>query len=380
MASRERHTTKYSGVFYQIDRKGNRTFFVRYKLQGSRKHIEERAGSEIHGMTAAKANLLRSERLSGKSNPNTQRKLVEKAESSKNQWTLAKLWEEYAATRSSDPARPYKSLGADEDRFNKHFSSISQLQPEQIDHINYERWKRNIAKGRSPTTVCHCGELLRRIVRFGTERNLCNGLPFKLSLKKPDNRTTEYLEREQLNQLIEALKLEEPITGNLFTFALFTGLRRGELLRLEWSDINFEQGIVQLRDTKAGKDQTLPLSEKALSLLENHPRHQSGCDYVFPSPQGCQWSRSSLDRVFKRIASRSNLPEGFRLLHGLRHQYGSMLAENGANIVELRDLLRHSDVRVSERYLHSSDEHLRKRINLLGNQLESLGVMKIMGT
>ncbi len=48
------------------------------------------------------------------------------------------------------------------------------------------------------------------------------------------------------------------------------------------------------------------------------------------------------------------------MLRGLRHQFGSMSAESGTNIVQLRDLLlRHSDVRVSERYLHSSDERLR---------------------
>ena len=64
------------------------------------------------------------------------------------------------------------------------------------------------------------------------------------------------------------------------------------------------------------------------------------------------------------------------MLHGLRHQFGSMSAESGANIVELRDLLRHSDVRVSERYLHSSDERLRHRANKLGDKLNKLRGVK----
>ena len=363
----QRNTTRYPGVYWVQLRNDNKAFFIRYRLP-DRKQIEERAGTSAQGMTAAKASAMRASRISGKTDPNNKRREAKKELESKIQWTLARLWEEYSETRSSDSGRPYKSRGRDENRFKKHFPDIWHLLPEQIDHLHYERWEKNISTGRSPTTVWHCGELLRRIVRFGTEKNLCNGLPFKLSLRKIDNRTTEYLEPEQLNKLAEALKLEEPITGNLFRIVLLTGLRRGELLKLRWEDINFEKGIVQLRDTKAGRDQTLPLSEQAFSLLENHPRHQSNCDYVFPSPQGCQWSKSSLDRVFKRIAARSNLPKGFRLLHGLRHQYGSMLAENGANIVELRDLLRHSDVRVSERYLHSSDERLRKRANVLGSQ------------
>ena len=57
--------------------------------------------------------------------------------------------------------------------------------------------------------------------------------------------------------LFEALELEKPITGNMFHFALLTGLRRGELLKLEWKDIDFEKGEIFLRNTKAGKDQIL---------------------------------------------------------------------------------------------------------------------------
>ena len=375
MASRQRHTTKYSGIFYQLDRSGNKVFFLRYKIPENKKLIEERAGSEVHGWTAAKANLLRAERLSGKSVSNQERKLVEKEVRSKTQWTLEKLWLEYSESKKSDPSRPYKSFEADEDRFLKHFPTIYQLLPEQIDHVCFERWRRKIAKGRSPTTVAHCLELLRRIVRFGIERSLCSGLPFKLTIRKPNNTTTEYLEPEQLRDLLQALDTEEPITANMFRFVLFTGLRRGELLKLEWGDVNFENKELLLRDTKAGSDQTHPLSEQALEILSNQPKHASGCDYVFPSPQGCQWARSTLDRVFKRVAAKAKLPEGFRLLHGLRHQYGSMLAESGANIVELRDLLRHSDVRVSQRYLHSSDERLRSMTNKLGANLISISQM-----
>ena len=65
------------------------------------------------------------------------------------------------------------------------------------------------------------------------------------------------------------------------------------------------------------------------------------------------------------------------MLRGLRHQFGSMSAESRANIVKLRDLLlRHSNVYVSERYLHSSDERLRHRANKLGDKLNKLRDVK----
>ena len=169
---------------------------------------------------------------------------------------------------------------------------------------------------------------------------------------------------------MQALDIEEPIIGNMFRLVLLTGLRRGELIKLSWSDFDPESKTLLLRDTKAGKDQLLPISEDAIQLLLGHPRYPNNSSLVFPSPQGCQWSKSSLDRVFKRIFSRADLPSGFRLLHGLRHQYGSKLGEAGATIVEIRDLMRHSDVQVSERYLHTTKDHLLKMANRLAANLK----------
>jgi integrase len=368
MASTPRIRTKKPGVYYRIEKDGRKQFYIRYR-DINRKEIEECVGSGPR-MTAVRAAVERSSRISGLNSSNSESRKAVELERSAIKWTISKLWFEYSKTRGSDPSKPYKSKDVDEDRFNKHFVDLANLLPPQIDHLRYERWKRKVSEGRSPTTVYHCAELLRRIIRFGTERNLIEGLPFKLTLSKPDNKTTEYLDNAQLCQLMQALDTEEPIIGNMFRLVLLTGLRRGELMKLSWSDFDPERKTLLLRDTKAGKDQLLPISEDAIQLLLDQPRHPNNSALVFPSPQGCQWSKSSLDRVFKRISSRADLPPGFRLLHGLRHQYGSKLAEAGATIVEIRDLMRHSDVQVSERYLHTTKDHLLKMANRLAANLK----------
>lgn len=370
----QRQSTRFPGVYWVQLRNDNRAFFIRYRLVEGRRQVEERAGTSATGMTAAKAAMIRAERLTGKSTPNSDRRKNEKATQEASKWTLNQLWETYVEIRSSEPSKPYKGLRHDRNRFNAYFGPIAELRPEQLDSLTYERWRRKIAQGRSPTTVWHCGELLRRIVRFGTDRSLCQALPFKLKLSKPDNRTTEYLQPDQLASLLRAFESEPPVTANFFRFILLTGLRRSEAIKLQWDDIDFERAEILLRETKAGKDQLLPLSQGAITLLKNHVRHENAPQLVFPTPNGNLWNCRSLGRVFARIRQRAELPKGFRLVHGLRHQYGSMLAENGANIVELRDLLRHSDVRVSERYLHSNNERLRQVANKLGDQLDKIAI------
>ena len=144
-----------------------------------------------------------------------------------------------------------------------------------------------VSEGRSSTTVYHCADLLRRIIRFGTERNLVEGLPFKLTLSKPDYKTTEYLGNNQLSLLIRVLNTEKPIIGNMLRLALLRGLRRGESIKLSWSNFDPERKTLLLRDTKAGKDQLLPMQKDAIQLLLDHPRHPNNSYPVFPSPQGC---------------------------------------------------------------------------------------------
>ena len=314
MASTARFPTKKPGVYYRIEKDGRKQFYIRYRDK-NRKEIEECVGPGPP-MTAAKAAIERSNRISGVQSSNSELRKAAELERSAIKWTISELWLEYSKTRSSDPSRPYKSKDVDEDRFNKHFADLANLLPPQIDHLRYERWRRKINEGRSSTTVYHYAELLRRIIRFGTDRNLVEGLPFKLTLSKPDNKTTEYLENAQLCRLMRVLNSEEPIIANMFRLVLLTGLRRGDLFKLNWSDFDPKSKTLLLRDTKAGKDQLLPLSEDAIQLLLDHPRHPNNFSLIFPSPQGYQWSKSSLDRVFKRISSRTELPSGFRLLHG----------------------------------------------------------------
>ena len=89
---------------------------------------------------------------------------------------------------------------------------------------------------------------------------------------------------------MHVLDTQEPIIGNMFRLVLLSGWRRGELIKLSWSDFDPKSKTLLLSDTKAGKDQLLPMSEDAIQLLLDHPRHPNNSYPVFPSPQGCQLS------------------------------------------------------------------------------------------
>jgi len=139
--------------------------------------------------------------------------------------------------------------------------------------------------------------------------------------------------------------------------ALYTGMRRGEMFKLRWADIDFEKGFIRIVNPKGGTSQSIPLNDGARELLETLKKKGKG-QYVFPGRKGGQ--RQDIHRLTRDIADKAGIPKTFRPLHGLRHVYASMLASSGkVDLYTLQKLLTHKDPRMTQRYAHLRDEALK---------------------
>jgi integrase len=207
--------------------------------------------------------------------------------------------------------------------------------------------------------------LLRRIINFGVNNKLCKGLDFKIEMPKVNNQKTEDLTTEQLQALLKAIEEDShPYAGPMMKMALFTGMRRGELFKLKWKDINFHRGFINIIDPKGGADQKIPLNDAAREILDNH--HKTPSPYVFPGRAGRQ--RVNIAKQVKKIKDKAGLPEDFRPLHGLRHVYASMLASSGeVGMYTLQKLLTHKDPKMTQRYAHLRDEALKRASEIAGS-------------
>jgi len=76
--------------------------------------------------------------------------------------------------------------------------------------------------------------------------------------------------------ILEAIERDTNIqAANMMKLALFTGMRRGEMFKLKWKDIDFNRGFINIKDPKGGPDQKIPLNDAARDLLKSHPRTKS---------------------------------------------------------------------------------------------------------
>ena len=365
MPRQSRNITRHNGVYYVELANGDQTFFVRYKKDSEL--IEERAGRRSQGWTAAKANRLRTERLAGKTGSNADQRSAELAEKEfkKNRWTFCKIFDEYLASRPD-----LKGRANDVRRFNSYLEKgFAQKTPEEVTYFDIERLKRGLAKKNlKPATVRHALEVLRRLSNFATKHNLCSGISFVIEMPQVNNLMTEDLTPDEYSRLAKLLDEEEDIqASNLLRLALFTGMRRGELFKLKWNDINFIRKNISIKDPKSGLDETIPLNEMALSVLNNHKKDES--EFVFPGLRGNQ--RKTTPRSLRRIIKKAGLKD-FRPFQGLRHAYASTLASSGkVDLYTLQKLLTHKSPLMTQRYAHLSNEAMMEASNVISEITKS---------
>ncbi len=366
MPAKERFKSRYPGVYYiegkAADGRTERIYYILYRKGG--KLIEEKAGRQFKDdMTPAKAARIRTQRIEGDQLTNQERR--ELARQSQETWTINRLWEEYSASTA------LKGIAQDKSRFEKYVRPAwGGTEPHEIQPMEVDRLRLRILKDKSPQTIKLTLALLRRIINFGVRRRLCLALPFHLEMPRVNNIKTEDLTPDQLSALLEAIEQDTNIqAANFMKMALFTGMRRGELFKLQWEDIDFDRAFIHIRDPKGGQDQKIPLNPAVRDLLMNHPRTDS--PYIFPGRGGNR--RVDINKQVTRIKKRAGLPDDFRALHGLRHVYASMLASSGqVDLYTLQKLLTHKSPQMTQRYAHLRDESLRKASDLAGDLIQKI--------
>ena len=175
------------------------------------------------------------------------------------------------------------------------------------------------------------------------------------SVKKPASNPARErrLSCEELQRLISASsKTRNTHVLPMIMFAIETGMRRGEILGLEWTLVNFNKRVALLPMTKNGTSREVPLSSKAIAILEEQ---MVKLNHV-PFPTTDNAFRLAWDRLRKR-AGISDLK-----FHDLRHEAISRFIEKGLSISEVATISGHKDPKMLFRYTHLKAEVIAAKL------------------
>jgi len=176
---------------------------------------------------------------------------------------------------------------------------------------------------------------------------------------------TRFLDQSEINCLLGSA------SGDFYAIlvtALHSGMRRGEILKLRWSDIDLKNQIITVQESKSGQKRMIPMDTTLHNTLSDLPsRFQKG--YVFPSPVNPGKQRFDVLRQWRKVIKISEI-DSVRF-HDLRHTFASHLIMNGVDIKTVQELLGHSSLTMTMRYTHLAPDHRTRAIKILDTALQT---------
>ncbi len=223
-----------------------------------------------------------------------------------------------------------------------------------------ERLATPLRDGRSlqPGTAVLEVRCLSGLMKEAVKRGYLGGNPCRgVTMPKVTNARTRFLSEEEEARLLSVCT---PELKPMILTALRTGLRKGELFSMRWEDIDAKNALLTVPRGKGGKRRYIPLVPEIIALLERTPRREGEANpFVFPSPRtGRAWV--DINRPWRRILEVAGI-KNFRF-HDLRHTFASRLAQRGAPLKAIQELLGHSDLKMTMRYAHLGPGDLRNAV------------------
>lgn len=243
--------------------------------------------------------------------------------------------------------------------------------------------------GLSPTTVRRMHHVCRASLNQAIKQGLLDrNVALAVSLPKMKRVEKVPLSREQIRPFLKAAETERLYAA--FYLLIATGMRRGEVLGLRWSDVDMDRGILfvrqSLRKTNTQKQQfcapktakskrPLPIGKSVVGVLKQHQAKQAVevekagekyCNYnlIFCREDGYPLYPDVLNGIMARVLRKANIPH--TRVHDLRHTFTTLQAQGGTPIKTIQDLLGHTTPRMTlEIYTHAVPEAMEKAVNTI---------------
>lgn len=167
-----------------------------------------------------------------------------------------------------------------------------------------------------------------------------------------DKKAPRFLDEGEIQQLLTAAR-GSSIEIVILT-AIFTGMRLGEILRMDWQDIDLDGGVIHIPISKSKRFRNVPMHPVLRESLLEHKN----------AGQDMKFNENFVGFQFKQIRKKSGILRHFRF-HDLRHTFASLLVKRGVDIYRVSKLLGHTSIKTTEIYAHLRDEDLKTAVNVV---------------
>ena len=189
-----------------------------------------------------------------------------------------------------------------------------------------------------------------------------NRIPFPKHRKA---KLPQVLNTEQILAIFQALRSSK--YRAILTSCYASGLRIGEACKLRVDDIDSKRMTIRVRHGKGGKERYTLLSHRLLEILRCYWRIFRPTEWLFPGETKTgHISTETVRQVFRKARDEAGIGQ-WCTPHSLRHAFATHLLDNGTDLVVIRELLGHSNIRTTSIYTHVTIKHIHKTQSPLDN-------------
>jgi integrase len=223
----------------------------------------------------------------------------------------------------------------------------------EISNWDAEKLKGDLSKSLAPATVNRLLGNARHMFSMAMKWDELPKNPFagvKL-LRVPDMKDRILTVDEESKFLKACDKVRAPYLKSLIILAVNTGMRRGEILGLTWSQIDLEQRTIHVQNSKTkSSNRLIPMNETIFDLLAALEKNRQG-DLVFPSCRKDGHPLRDPKVAFRKAIRLCGIPH--IRFHDLRHTFATRLVRSGVDLITVQQLLGHAKITMTARYAHS---------------------------
>ena len=387
------------GLYYrwgtQANGKPERIFYA--TVERNLKTVEEKVGREFtDDVSVSRAEYHRDQLRKGAKSTRRE-KMIEATEKAQavaaieaTRKSFDTLWAEYQEWRTSETKGRWTRQKSDEANYKKYLLPVvgsktpAEVTDADIEQIHGRMSRTKGLKGNkslAPATRKMILALLVRIAAFGVERKRCPGLTVQVELPEVDNVVTEVLTKDETARLLKVLQagsfvdkkgVKHEISQDaidLVYLLVSTGMRRGEVLGIEWKNVDYQAETILIPNPKEKKSKVVHINPIVLAVLES--RKDNGSAFVFPCRDWKEKDGHIVDpkRSLNLIKKLADLPADFRCAHGFRHNWATWALTSvddggaGIDIYTVSKSLGHKSIKTTERYLTLIDKSKKNASN-----------------
>ena len=335
---------------------GAKTYYAYMKFQGVPKRVKIGRVGQIKLFDArTKAHSLKELAVKGL-DPSQERK------ESQSDITLRQFYENVYKPEYSLVYKKPHSIENDDAIMKYHLGEFHNRRLLTITQNEIERLHNKTKKTHSPYTANRVLTLVKHIYNIAIKYGYLFGHenPAVGIRKFPEKSRDRYLKPDEFGRFFDALG-DEPNESfkNYILLSLFTGQRRGNVLALRWSDVDFHNGYIYFPDSKNGEPITVPMTGQLRELLLKIKQNAKS-EWVLPSKKSVSGHFNSPKRSWEMLLKRAGI-ENLRL-HDLRRTMGSYQAISGASLNIIGKSLGHKSTSATQVYARLSMDPIRDSI------------------